>query len=214
MYISIFYLLASAIIVLCIQLTECEPLSFFWDPSVKGGHCRSSEEVRTAVIGTSVVFAFSDLQFSLLPLAFIMTLNRPFRERVTVACLMGLGLLATIVGCFKFIDFDKLRSSPDPSWAMVPSKLGSFAEGCIGIIAANLPPLKARGQQLLSAITSSFSTPRSSMSSNAGAILRRSGIVTKTVSKESYTVDEGPAVVEQAPDLEGGENGCARIQDV
>jgi hypothetical protein len=65
---------------------------------------------------------------------------------------MGLRLLATIIGCHKFLDFDKVRSSPDPNWAMVPCKLGSFAEASIGIIAAHPPPLKARGQLLLSAI--------------------------------------------------------------
>jgi hypothetical protein len=225
MYFSIFYLFASAIIVLCIQLTECTPLSFFWNPSVKGGHCRSPGEVRTAVIGTSVVFAFSDLQFSLLPLTFIMTLNRPLRERVTVACLMGLGLLATSVGCLKFIDFDKVRSSPDPSWAMVPWKLGSFAEGSIGIIAANIPPLKARGHQLLNFIGSSFSTVHRSMSSNTTAVFRRgniesmstAGAQNKTLSREDHTEGEDLAVVEAEQVLvcmKSEKSGCSRIEDV
>src|ERR1700761_3701753 len=98
MYFSIFYLFASASIVLVLQMTECKPLRFYWNPTVPGGYCRSPQEVRTGIIATSVVFAFSDFQFSLLPLTFIVTLKRPLRERIAMACLMTLGLLASIVG--------------------------------------------------------------------------------------------------------------------
>jgi hypothetical protein len=156
MWFSIGYLFISASVVLGYQLTECTPLRFYWDPTVPGGRCRSAEEVRIGIIGTSVVFAFSDFQFSLLPLTFVLTLNRPRRERVAVACLMGLGLLASIIGCLKFIGFNEIISTPDPTYVMVIWKMGSLAEAKIGMIAANLPPLKAWGEDMLVRVRSSI----------------------------------------------------------
>jgi hypothetical protein len=165
MYFSIFYHFLTASIILVLQLTECQPLRFFWDRSVEGGHCRSPKQVRDAIIGTQVVFALSDFQFSLLPLTFICTLNRSLRERVAVTGLMGVGLVASTVGCLKFIGFNKLHANPDPTYIMVPWKLASFAEASIGIIAANLPPLKSKGEELINKArsgTSLFSVSRSS----------------------------------------------------
>lgn len=166
MYLSISYLVASAILVLILQLTECTPLPYFWNKTIKGGHCRSADEVHAAIIGTQVVFAFSDFQFSLLPLTFVFKLNRPFRERLLVAGIMSLGLLASTIGCLKFINFGRLRTSPDLMWDMVPWQLASFAEASVGIIASNIPPLKARGEKLLSSISSSFSSATGSMGFN------------------------------------------------
>jgi hypothetical protein len=164
MHFSIFYLFASASIVLVYQMTECTPLRFYWNTTVPGGHCRSPETVRIGIIGTSVVFAFSDFQFSLLPLTFILTLNRPIRERVAVACLMGLGLTASIIGCLKFIDFNQLIVTTDPTYMMVIWKMGSLAEAKIGMIAANMPPLKSWGEDVLAKVRSSIFASKGSSS--------------------------------------------------
>jgi hypothetical protein len=165
MYLSIFYLVASAILVLVLQLTECTPLPFFWNKAIKDGHCRSAQEVRAAIIGTQVVFAFSDFQFSLLPLTFVFKLNRPLSERVLVAGIMSLGLLASIIGCVKFYGFNNIRTSHDPTWATVPWKLASFAEASMGIIASNIPPLKSRGEKLFRTLGSDVSGTTVSMGS-------------------------------------------------
>jgi len=165
MYLSIFYLVASTILVLILQLTECIPLPFFWNKAIKDGHCRSAQEVHVAIIGTQVIFAFSDFQFSLLPLTFIFKLNRPMNERILVAGIMSLGLIASSIGCLKFIGFNKLRTSPDPTWVMVPWKLASFCEASIGIIASNTPPLKARGEKLFRTLSSSISAATGSLTS-------------------------------------------------
>jgi hypothetical protein len=143
------------------------------------------------------VFAFSDFQFSLLPLTFVLKLNRPVRERVAVACIMGLGLLASTIGCLKFIGFNKIRSSPDPTWVTVPWKLGSFAEASIGIIAANIPPLKSRGEHILKTFTSSMSSASRSTSVNGTTLLDRSKkrTLASELAQNSSNEEEDLAVV-------------------
>jgi len=170
MYFSIFYLFLTAAVVLGYQMTECTPLQFYWDHAVPGGRCRKPEEVRIGIIGTSVVFAFSDFQFSLLPLTFVLTLNRPRRERIAVACLMGLGLLASIVGCLKFIDFNQIITTPDPTYVMVIWKMGSLAEAKIGMIAANMPPLKAWGEATLVKVRSGVFVSKKSSTEGTSAL--------------------------------------------
>jgi hypothetical protein len=76
---------------------------------------------------------------------------------------MGLGLLASIVGCLKFIDFNEIITTTDPTYVMVIWKMGSLAEAKIGMIAANLPPLKSWGEGMLVKVRSGiFVSKRSS----------------------------------------------------
>lgn len=210
MYFSIFYLFVSASIVLVYQMTECIPLRFYWNQSIPGGHCRNPETVRIGIIGTSVVFAFSDFQFSLLPLTFILSLRRPLRERIAVACLMCLGLLASIIGCLKFINFNQIITTTDPTYVMVIWKMGSLAEAKIGMIAANMPPLKAWGEDILGKARSSKFM--SMNSSSSGTILgqhsgSRSESTWKCGTEETRTESEQGLIIEvkKSPQLAAGE---------
>jgi len=225
MYLSIFYLVASAIVVLALQLSECTPLPFFWNKAIKGGHCRSAQDVHVAIIGTQVVFAFSDFQFSLLPLAFVFKLNRPFREKILVAAIMSLGLIASSVGCLKFIGFNRLRRSHDPTWVMVTWKLASFAEASIGIIASNAPPLKARGEKLFRTISSSLSLATKSMGLDDSSLSRRgtAGPMTaeysagKQTSAEDQTRTGSRGILESAKtpkSTTSEKGGMVRIEEV
>jgi hypothetical protein len=151
MYISIFITVSVAIVTCVLELTYCKPFKLYWDLSVPG-HCQSPEHVRQTIIGTSVIHGLTDFEFSLLPLTFIFTLNQPLRSRIAVACIMGLGLLASTVGIVKFIGINQLFVSPDATWNTVPLTLGSFVEASLGIIAANIPPLKSRGERFFKSL--------------------------------------------------------------
>jgi hypothetical protein len=212
MYFSIFYLFASASIVLVLQMTECKPLRFYWNQTVPGGYCRSPQEVRTGIIATSVVFAFSDFQFSLLPLTFIVTLRRPLRERIAMACLMALGLLASIVGCLKFIGFNNLDVTTDPTYVMVIWKMGSLAEAKLGMIAANMPPLKSWGEDMLGMVLSRASLNAESRSTASGMIWAQQGTsgtesTWKSTSEESRSNSNQGLIVKamNGPELTTGE---------
>jgi rhodopsin domain-containing protein len=164
MWFSITYLVVSAIIVAYYQFTACVPLRYSWDKSLTNGHCRDPKVVQIGIIGTSIPFIISDFQFSLIPLTFVLKLNRPLGERIAIACIMGMGLLASIVGSIKFIHIQKVKATHDPTWDLITWKVASSAEAGIGIIAANVPPLKSRGEKLARSLRSRFSAVSHSIS--------------------------------------------------
>ncbi|KAF2396331.1 hypothetical protein EJ06DRAFT_483764 [Trichodelitschia bisporula] len=209
MWVTIAYLTVNAVVVIAFQFTECRPLSFYWNRSLTGGVCRSPKVVQICVIVTSVVFIFSDVQSSLLPLTFIFTLNRPLRERVALSVLMGMGLLASIVGSLKLIGIGTLHRNPDPTWNNVPVKVGSFAEACLGLIAACMPPLKARGERWLRRAGAAMSEVVRRSTGSQNTLLMRS----KTIARpKEETYDQVVSVTESEKGiLEACEKGSVVV---
>ena len=93
-----------------------------------------------------------------LPLLFIRKINRPLREKVVLAVLMALGLVASACGVAKLALIKPIMTSDDPNWQSVPLAIWSYvsllpdlhgadsdryAEEDIAIIAACIPCLKA-----------------------------------------------------------------------
>jgi len=151
-YASLFCVITTAIITTALQFTACSPIRILWDMNTHGP-CRTPEKITDSIIATSKNFAITDFEFALFPLTFIFSLKRPFRERVAVVGIMGLGLIASGVGLIKFIRFRELWKSPDTTWVSVPLTMGSFIEANLGLIAACLPTLKARCQKFVRSIS-------------------------------------------------------------
>ena len=64
----------------------------------------------------TAVFIVTDLLCALLPLTFIYKINRPIRERLVLAVLMGLGIIATGCGIAKLASVKVVMNSKDPFW--------------------------------------------------------------------------------------------------
>jgi hypothetical protein len=150
-YASLFCVIITAIVTTALQYTACKPLRIIWDRNAHGT-CRTPKQISDSIIATSVIFAVTDFKFALFPLTFIFSLKRPFREIVAIFGLMGLGLIASGVGLIKFIRFREIFKGPDETWVSVPMTMGSFVESNLGLIAACIPPLKARGQKFFQSI--------------------------------------------------------------
>jgi hypothetical protein len=89
-----------------------------------------------------------DLILSLMPIKLIMTLNRSRSEKILIACLMALGLLATAVAAAKMTTFNSFGTG-DPMQATIPPSMYAKLEEIVGITASCLPPLKAPVENLL-----------------------------------------------------------------
>jgi len=89
-----------------------------------------------------------DFTLATMPLKLIRTLNRPLRERILIACLMAMGLVATIIAGIKTKTFKDVYLG-DPLSTTVDGSMWAKLEELVGIIAACMPCLKAPAEKLL-----------------------------------------------------------------
>lgn len=84
------------------QFSLCKPLSAVWDPKGSpGAVCMAPNISQTSIYVTAALTIVSDLVLSLMPIAFIVRIQRPLREKIAIGCLMGLGVLASIASITK-----------------------------------------------------------------------------------------------------------------
>jgi len=94
--------IAMAIVTSAVLFSACRPLSAMWD-LVPGAVCLSREAVSRSVLATAVMAIVTDVVLSLLPLTFIVRIQRPVGEKWLLFCLMGLGLVASAASVCKIV---------------------------------------------------------------------------------------------------------------
>ncbi|EXA28829.1 hypothetical protein FOVG_19594 [Fusarium oxysporum f. sp. pisi HDV247] len=136
------------IVATCVQLACCRPLSGLWAPT-PDTRCIPTEDFRRYWITHYSFHIFCDFVISLMPLTFIYAMHRSLLEKVLLCGLMGAGLAATaaalvfliiLVGCFGFCRDALFNVRLD-----ICTSLQLF----LGVIAANLPCLKAPVHHIL-----------------------------------------------------------------
>ncbi|QDS78057.1 hypothetical protein FKW77_003374 [Venturia effusa] len=146
------------------KAVQCIPVEANWTMSLRmsGHNCWSEQKqeiVTYAVSGKQRVrlvskkfvpvngyaglFAITDIACALLPLLFILKIDRPLRERLTLSLLMAMGLFACACGIVKTCLVRGSLITRDPIWGGSSTALWTYAEEYIGIIAANIPCLKS-----------------------------------------------------------------------
>jgi hypothetical protein len=91
----------------------------------------------------------SDIILSIIPIFIIRKLNRPFRERVVICILMGLGFLCAACGIPKLIDLEGFGKSPDITWDIWHPTFWIQMEVYIGVSVGCIPPLKSLFERFL-----------------------------------------------------------------
>ena len=89
------------------------------------------------------MFFLTDTIFAILPLFIVWKLQRPRREKVNLALLMGLGIVCSAAVIPKFASLHRFKSNEDSSWKEAELILWSVIEAFLGIIAASIPALKS-----------------------------------------------------------------------
>lgn len=142
--------IASCIASTVFQLVQCRPLAVIWDPSNHpDAVCAKPQAAYTSIYVNSAIAITTDLIFAILPITFIWKINRPLRERIVLALLMGLGLFAAITSMVKTTLVKFYGVTGDTLWDAIDISLWSFLEEQTGIIAACIPCLKSPFERLL-----------------------------------------------------------------
>ncbi|KAK1706712.1 integral membrane protein [Colletotrichum lupini] len=119
--------------VVIILIAECQPVGFWRG---KSAVCWPTH-IRIYFIYATIAYSvLTDLICSLLPLVVIWNVKIPRQTKISVSCLMGLGLVATGFGVARAASLG--ISTSDLSWAYCVAGIWSNLELFLGIIAANL----------------------------------------------------------------------------
>ncbi|KAM0794239.1 hypothetical protein BDR22DRAFT_776243, partial [Usnea florida] len=117
----------------------CQPLAFFWNPTIPGGHCIN---INAFFRWISLPNILTDIAMLVLPQPLIWTLQITRRQKIglTVTFLTGsVGLIASI---FRFMAFFQNNAITDGTFASVDLMSWTIIEPGIYLVAACLPPLR------------------------------------------------------------------------
>jgi hypothetical protein len=84
-----------SVVYFVLVLMQCSPTSFFWRQvlGTDEGHCIDPGIIPAATIAQSVVGAVCDFALALLPAAMLWKVQLNVRTKITVAVLLGMGIL-------------------------------------------------------------------------------------------------------------------------
>lgn len=77
------------VVYLPVQLTQCHPIDYGWNP-VPGGGCRSSRATQISSIALNIVL---DTVVAVLPITILWNLRMPLRTKIAIGTMFSLGLL-------------------------------------------------------------------------------------------------------------------------
>ncbi|THV63492.1 hypothetical protein D6D28_10635, partial [Aureobasidium pullulans] len=120
---------------------RCTPVSAYWTyPMPEDAKC-FDDSIITLVGGVLVVVA--DLCTMLLPLPVVLSFNMPIRQRISVAVLLSLGIVVTIVSTTRTVYLWKsLIGTYDITWESHPLLICGSVEIVLSIVCACLPSIK------------------------------------------------------------------------
>ncbi|KAK4232977.1 hypothetical protein C8A03DRAFT_19851 [Achaetomium macrosporum] len=129
------------------QFTLCKPLhGFNTDPSVV---CEDPEIGQVSIYVTSALTIVRDVALSLAPLAFIVHIQRPLREKIALTFVMGLGVFASSASIAKTFVVGSYGKTGDTLMDTVALTTWSITEAQLAIIAACIPTLKRLFERIL-----------------------------------------------------------------
>ena len=130
------------------ELLKCRPLRAVWYPGLPGSTCVAVEKVQKVIIATSgshflslvalksnhrvVVFIFFDIAFSLVPIGFLRNVRGPLREKIVIAILMALGVVASVAAIIKLIFIKNYGFGGDFLWDLDYYILWAWVEVSVG----------------------------------------------------------------------------------
>lgn len=125
----------------------CQPLPFYWDTTVEGGHC--GDQFLSYILTGSINIA-TNVMTLLLPIPSLMRLEMSLSRKLTLVATFACGLFTCIVGALRLqeivtIDFN------DYSYSIANAMTYSALEPALAIVPACVPTLRpllpSRSQQ-------------------------------------------------------------------
>jgi hypothetical protein len=142
-------LAAFAVVNVLFPLLQCRPIQAAWDLSLPRTMCESAETTRIVSNTASGVNIATDLLLSILPLSFIIQLQRTRVEKSLLIVLLGLGLLASAASIAKTVFVQRWGVDDDFLAVSILITICTVVEELVSVFAACAPWLKGPLQTLL-----------------------------------------------------------------
>ncbi|KAH8810828.1 integral membrane protein [Xylogone sp. PMI_703] len=138
-YLGLAFISASCIAFVVGAVFQCTPVAYFWDRTIKGGHC-----IQNAPwwISYSAINVFTDFYILLLPIPLLLKLSMTKRERFELIGIFAMGAFVCVATIIRITTLASSASGTDATYDPIPATNWSVVEANTGLICACLPMLK------------------------------------------------------------------------
>ncbi|KAK5651117.1 hypothetical protein OQA88_13256 [Cercophora sp. LCS_1] len=155
-----------------ILFAAARPLAAMWDFRIPNPKYLPMDVINQGILSTAIMAVITDFILALLPLGFVLRLRRSLRERLVVALVMSLGLVASAASICKIASVTSTKLTGDPLVGGVDVTFWGMLETQLAIIAACIPCLKRLMENVLrrmGLITSKGTAPNTYYLEQTGA---------------------------------------------
>ncbi|KAL4869524.1 hypothetical protein BDV12DRAFT_196154 [Aspergillus spectabilis] len=124
-----------------ISFAQCRPMRKYWEPRVPGS-CWSPDVQQSTGYFQSSVCCVVDLVLAAFPASMFWNLNMEWKKKVSLSCLMGLGLFAMIASIVKTVQLRAIAATDDLTHAMAHLSIWWTLEANLVVLAASIPTLR------------------------------------------------------------------------
>ncbi|KAF2826691.1 hypothetical protein CC86DRAFT_291449, partial [Ophiobolus disseminans] len=120
----------------------CRPLASRWDTRIKDKHCWT-QTVRISIAYTQAILNIvTDLVYATAPIAYLRSVQLIRQTQWSVRAVFLMSLVCTTISALKLWDFQRIQNQKEIYYEFVTLSIWSITEVAIGIVVANLPPLR------------------------------------------------------------------------
>lgn len=132
-----------AILALVFVFANCTPLAATWNPSL--GTCQKTISLQTVSYIVSAIQMVTDWVCAGVPFVIVAGLQMSRRRKVSVICILGLGVFASVATCVRMPYlkyYDTTKYPTEIAYHLGVINITSNIECGLGIIGCSLPPLR------------------------------------------------------------------------
>ena len=133
----------------------CQPLAFFWDSTIPGGHCININAFFRWISLPNIV---TDIAMLVLPQPLIWTLQATRNQKIGLTLTFLTGSVGLIASIFRFTTFFQNDAITDGTFASVDLMSWTIIEPGIYLLAACLPPLRPLLHRIAKAVSHAYSS--------------------------------------------------------
>ncbi|KAH6967571.1 hypothetical protein BKA56DRAFT_497580 [Ilyonectria sp. MPI-CAGE-AT-0026] len=132
-----------AILALIFVFANCKPFAATWNSAL--GTCQKKISLQTVSYIVSAIQMATDWACATIPFLIVAQLQMSRRRKVSVICILGLGIFASVATCIRMPYlkyYDTARYPTEIAYHLGVISLTSNIECSLGIIGCSLPPLR------------------------------------------------------------------------